>query len=408
VSRTGNLTTVIGVIGPHDLVDHVAALCEKEPGVRTERYGYDEEAQASAIAEAHHESVDAYMFTSVAPYSLTLAAGVLARPAVFVDHTGSTLLEALIRLLADGEDVSSLSIDTLPQAAVLATLAGVGLPIDGVSVMPYHSGLSIADIVTFHRKQRRAVVITCSEAVAAKLRARTRVLKLEPSPHAIQVALRQLLLATEGQAHEDAQIALGLVELSGGDDGMLKEAAALGGSLALVGGGIHLLVTTRGPLQDATNQFTGLPMLGRLAEGREMVRIGFGLGHSAAEAESLARRALSRARRIGNVAAVACLRANNDIVLQQTPSEDIRGDRRITVLAKRAGLSVQTVTKLEEISAESSGTPVTSREIAARLEVEQGTARRLLQRLERAGLAERAGSRPVPSGRPLTLYLLTL
>lgn len=402
------VVTVIGVIGPHDLVDDVAAICEKQQGVRAERYDYDDESQAPALAEAHHEFVDAYLFTGVVPYTLARTAGVLARPAMFVDYTGATLLEALIRLLADGHDVSRLSIDTLPKAEVVATFAGVGLPSDGVAVLPYHSGLSSADVIAFHRRQRRAVAVTCLGSAYEALESDLPVVRLRPSAHAVRVALRQLLLATEGQAHEDAQIALGLVELSGDEEGLLKEAAGLGGSLARARGGIHLLVTTRGPLSDATSQFTSLPMLSRLAETRSMVRIGFGVGHSAAEAESLARRALSRARRLGEVAAVACLRGNTDIVLQQTPAGDhVHGgkiDRPITVLAQRAGLSVQTLQRLAEVT----DPVITSRDLAGRLGVEQRTARRLLHRLERAGLAERAGNQPVPSGRPLTLYRLTL
>ncbi|MFF5213438.1 FaeA/PapI family transcriptional regulator [Streptosporangium sp. NPDC000396] len=53
--------------------------------------------------------------------------------------------------------------------------------------------------------------------------------------------------------------------------------------------------------------------------------------------------------------------------------------------------------------------PLTTREIAKRLAVQQRTARRMLHRLELAGLAERTGNLSRgSSGRPLAMYRLTL
>ncbi|WP_117208414.1 hypothetical protein [Allorhizocola rhizosphaerae] len=98
--------------------------------------------------------------------------------------------------------------------------------------------------------------------------------------------------------------------MSGSGEGLLKEIVALGGTF--------LLVTTRRPLYTATAGLTALPMLRRLADRHDRVRIGFGLGRSAAEAEALARRALARARRIGEIAAVLSLRSDTDIVLHTT------------------------------------------------------------------------------------------
>lgn len=193
-----------------------------------------------------------------------------------------------------------------------------------------------------------------------------------------------------------------------GEEGLLREAGALGGTLAAFGDGTHLLVTTRGPLHDATGGFTRLPMLSRLAARGGVARVGFGLGRSAAEAESLARRALSRARRIGSVAAVLSLRADTDIVLESAADEP-PGEHNLPVLARRVGLSVPTLEKLLEARDAAKGAALTTREIADRLAVQQRTARRMLHRLELAGLAERTGNLTSgSSGRPLTLYRLTL
>lgn len=398
---------VIGVVGPHDLVDDVAATCEEQPGVSTLRLDYDHESQAPAIVEAHAPAVEGWLFTGIVPYMLARDAEALTRPASFVDYSGATLLSALVRLQHSGHDVTRLSIDTLSAADVETTFAEAGLPADHLRTLPYRAGMTSDKAVAFHRRGPAHPVITCLSSVHEALREEMQVMRLVPSVHSVRVALRQLLLTAEGQAQEDAQIALGLIEVDS-EEGLLREATALGGTLAAFRGGTHLLVTTRGPLYDSTGGFTGLPMLGRLAGHNPHVRVGFGLGRSAAEAESLARRALARARRIGDVAAVLSLRADTDIVLESVSAAPAAA-QNLTVLARRVGLSVPTLEKLLEARAAVGDEPLTTREIAERLAVQQRTARRMLHRLELAGLAERTGNLTSgSSGRPLTLYRLTL
>jgi hypothetical protein len=332
-------------------------------------------------------------------------AGVDTRPAQFVDYSGSTLLSALVRLQHEGYDVTRLSVDTLPTADVIATLEGAGLPTDHVRTLPYRPRMTSEKAIAFHRRGKPHAVITCLRSVYEALCDDMHVLRLVPSVHSVRVAVRQLLLTAEGQVQEDAQIALGLVETES-DDGLLREAAALGGTLAAFRAGTHLLVTTRGALYDATGGFTGLPMLSRLAVGGRVVHVGFGVGRSAAEAENLARRALARARRIGNARAVLSLR-DTDIVLDSVPS-GAAAKPSLSVISRRVGLSVPTLEKLVKARDASPGEPLTTKEIAERLAVQQRTARRMLHRLELSGLAERTGNLTSgTSGRPLTLYRLT-
>lgn len=404
----------IGVVGPHDLVDDVAATCEEQPGVTARRFDYDHESQAPATVEAHAGQVDAWLFTGVVPYTLAREADVLTRPATFVDYTGATMLQAAVRLLRDGHDPARISIDTVATADVTTTFSEAGLPVDRVRSLPYRSGLTSADVIAFHRRQRRGpagttVAVTCLSSAYEVLRDEMPALRLVPSNHSVRTALRQLLLEADNQAQEDAQIALGLVDVPDGDDGLRKDVAALGGTLARLARGGQLIVTTRGPLHDATAGFTTLPMLRRLADRHESVHIGFGLGRTAAEAENLARRALSRARRVGPTTAVLSLRGETDIVLESTTPPPRPAEANLAVIAQRVGLSVPTLLRLREVRTALGNEPLTSREVADQLRVQQRTARRMLHRLELAGLAERTGNLASgSSGRPLTLYRLTL
>lgn len=400
------MTLSIGVVGPGDLVDDVAAICEEQPGVTALRFDYDHESQAPDLVDAHGSEVDGWLFTGILPYLLARDAEKLTRPAAFVDYSGDTLLSALVRLQHDGHDITSLSIDTLPSADVAGAYTDAGLPTDGVRTLPYRPSLTSSAVVAFHRRNPARLAITCLSSVYEQLRGELTVLRLVPSTHSVRLALRQLLPAAEGQVTEDAQIVLGLVEVTD-DDGLMREAAALGGTVAAYRSGVHLLVTTRGPVHEVTGGFTRLPMLARLAANQPVVHIGLGMGRSAAEAESLARRALARARRIGEVAAVLCLRADTDIVLESGTPQSTAAPN-LAVLSRRVGLSVATLEKLYAAADAGEDAQLNTREIADRLGVQQRTARRMLNRLELAGLAERTGSQASGgSGRPLTLYRLT-
>jgi predicted ArsR family transcriptional regulator len=70
---------------------------------------------------------------------------------------------------------------------------------------------------------------------------------------------------------------------------------------------------------------------------------------------------------------------------------------------------VATLQRLREVRESSGSAPVNTRELADRLGVQPRTARRMLNRLELAGLAERTGSLASgASGRPPTLYRIAI
>jgi response regulator of citrate/malate metabolism len=81
----------------------------------------------------------------------------------------------------------------------------------------------------------------------------------------------------------------------------------------------------------------------------------------------------------------------------------------LSLLSQRAGLSTATLMRLRDMLAEQDEPTVTTRSVAAALSVQQRTARRLLNRLERAGAAQSTGRQGLEgSGRPLVTYELYL
>jgi hypothetical protein len=306
-----------------------------------------------------------------------------------------------------------MSIDVLDEAEVRETLDEVGLPTRGIRVLPYRPGLDSEDMVAFHRDARErgaTVAITCLRSAYDKLRTEQTTVRLAPSVHSVRSAANGLLLTYGALRSDDAQIALGLVEIAAkAEDALKREVGALGGSVVRYDDKRFLVITTRGPLEQATASFSELGMLTRLKERFGPVRLGFGIGGSGAEAEALARRALGRARTVGRTAAVVSLRNDIDITLVGATTPRPLQRAQLQLLAQRAGLSKATLEKLQELVRASPDAGLTTRTLAEHLGVQPRTARRVLNRLERAGVADATGTQVgTGSGRPLVVYRVYL
>lgn len=418
----------VGVIGPEDLVDKVVAVGGAAGPARLLPFPYRHEDETADVLALARAGSDAVLFTGIVPYSIATAAGTLDRPAMHVPYNGATLLRALVELLRLGHDISRVSIDTLRRDEVMETLTEAKLPTEHVHVLPYRPGLTSQDMVDFHlgaREDERArVAITCLGSAFHVLDQQTHAVRLAPSRHSILATLQALVLTTAGRHSGDAQVALGIVDLPESDAADADDAAdvaalaadlaALGGSFARLPDGRRLVVTTRGVLEQVTERFTTLPFLDGPAARHGTAHIGFGLGRTAAEAEALARRAVNRARAVGDVAGVVSLGDDIDMVL--APTAVARMDatpggapESTAVLARRAGLNPATLDRLRELAGERPEEGLTAHRVAEHLKVQQRTARRILKRLERAGVAvATSGRQEGRTGRPPMVYRITV
>ncbi|WP_255947961.1 hypothetical protein [Streptomyces odontomachi] len=402
----------VGVVGPHDLAASTCELVAAVPGVSAVALPYRSETETADVVRGAPGDVDVWLFTGVMPYEAASAAGLLDRPAGFVNYTGAPLLNAMIQLLRDGYDPSSFSVDILESGQVEETLTEAGIATSGARVLPYRRGLTASDIIAFHREcaaDGAGAAITCLRSAYSVLKTETTAIRLAPSIHSVRYAMQQLLVAFGEARSDDAQVAVGMCEVDPAAEADLRrEASGLGGTVVAQPDGRFLIFTTRGPLEASTAGFTELPLVTKLGATHGGIRVGFGIGATTAEAETLARRALSRAGRLGDVAAAVSMRNDIDLTLSGNP---LRTPRRpsLSLLSERAGLSKSTLVRLQKMLAEQDDTTVTTRSVAAALGVQQRTARRVLNRLERAGAAQSTGRQGLEgSGRPLVTYQLHL
>jgi DNA-binding transcriptional ArsR family regulator len=410
-------TVTVGVVGPGDLVELVIALRGGPADVSLVPFIYEHEEQASRLVTAAQDQVDGLLFTGVVPYAQARVDGVLRRPAEHVSYSGATLLRALVEQLRLGHDAATLSIDTLTRAQVIETMTEARLPTDRVRVLEYRAGITSEEVVAFHRAARdesgTKLAITCLGSAYRVLEQEMHAVRLAPSRHSIREALRHLVLTVSNLRTGDAQVAIGLIDLDGASDAELQRSISpLGGALARLDD-VYLVVSTAGLLEQATSHYQDLPLLERLSSRHEQVHIGFGVGRTAAEAQSLARRALGRSRAVGPTAVAVALADDTDIILNGGRSADpeLLPPDDLSLLARRAGLNLTTLRQLRELSAQRPAEQelITASDIAEYLGVQERTARRVVKRLERAGIAEVVSARrDGHSGRPRLLYRIRL
>ncbi|MFE0423583.1 hypothetical protein ACFW15_14345, partial [Streptomyces sp. NPDC058953] len=234
------MATTVGVIGPEDLVRKVLVVGTECGARRLRPYPYRIEEQTAQVVARAGAETDALLFTGIAPYAVAEAAGLPDRPAMYVPYSGATLLRALVELLRLGHDVSRISIDTLGRAEVMETLTEAMLPTEHVRVLPYRPGLTSHDLADFHRDARdrkgARVAVTCLGSAYQLMEHELHAVRLSPSRHSIRATLQALLLTTAGVHSGDAQVALGIVEVSPepGRDG--DTAGALAEDLRMLGG----------------------------------------------------------------------------------------------------------------------------------------------------------------------------
>jgi DNA-binding transcriptional ArsR family regulator len=163
-----------------------------------------------------------------------------------------------------------------------------------------------------------------------------------------------------------------------------------------------------------THQWVGLPVLGHAKESLGVTAVaGFGIGASARICVALAERAAARAEQDAEPGAY--LIDDSGMMIGPMGSTGVpleftyREHGALEALAGTVGLSPATLSRLAAIERTLGGQPVSPSELARSLGITDPSGRRLIRKLNEAGLVTDDGSAQLHrKGRPTRLYRLTI
>ncbi|MPV35611.1 hypothetical protein [Georgenia subflava] len=406
------MTHRIGIVGHRDFIDGMMWAVHEQPSVQGVPIAYDSPAELDDLLQEHGRRLDGVL-TADRRVRRRVEELLPGMPTGHVEHASAALVQMMFRLTLAGVDIARASIDALDAGEVADLYAELDIPTTDVTAPERRDALSEAETVELHREHARrtrgAVAITADPRVRTQLGdAGHEVRLVYPHATSVQVALRQLLVGMSTVMASDARVVVGLVE--GAETGALEEeVTTLGGTLLPGSGEVHTVLLTYGPLLAATSRFTTLPMLGRLADLSAQVHVGLGVAPTADQGLREAATALAGARELGPVGAVISGTGGAPVVLAMPLTEDTIESIPPRVLAQRAGLSVTTLASLHEALKTHGDEPLTSLEIGQMLDLRPREARRVIERLELVGMAEREGTdRSDRAGRPRIRYRLHL
>ncbi|MFD2333232.1 hypothetical protein ACFSR7_28575 [Cohnella sp. GCM10020058] len=426
----------IGVVGTETIVSRVLRVLNTFPSFEPVVRITEEEQEATDIAAALENEVEALLLSGPASSRLLKEKRPGSVPVHHVPLTGAGLYKALFEAQRSGRlgPEAVLSVDSLTKTMVMRTLRDLALEELTVAVYDGPSYASPDKLAAHHRKVAAShagvFAFTGVERVADDLtRLNIPHARLLPSDDDIIVTLERALLSTESRKGKESQIVVGMVTVD--EFGKLVQRSAseheiqklkldihrmvldyvesLDGYLTPVGGDEYLFFTTRGIFERETGGYKTIPLAkdANLSYGLSL-SIGIGFGATASEAGSNARSALRKSVAAGGN---ACFIVREDRTLigpleMADPVSSITAPLDPTLLrrAEDAGMTGAYLSKLLAYMSRHGKYDYQVHELAAMLNVTVRSAHRLLLQWADAGLVGIAGMEKMPKGRPRQVY----
>jgi hypothetical protein len=428
-------TVRVGIVGPPDVVQRMieighSLVVDDFMSMNLVGTSYNKQAQIPERVHGLVDDVDVVLFAGPLPYDIALEAGVLTRPATFVELAGSSLYGAMLRATrGDHFDLERVSIDSLSKAAVAEAYDECELTSKAVRILPYDGPDSASRFADFHRELfaagRTSGALTTVETVARELtRAKVPVIRVRATISALRTSLRTAAFLGAGSLLEAAQVVIGLIEIPqlprrtghgavgtwAAQELRLEVVKALRPetdrlSISLMPRDDHslALVATLSAISDVTQDFTVAPFVSRVQRATGVTPlIGFGMGSTALAAELNAEQALADARSSSAGRAYVRLRDGSSLAMSSGPetvetgTELVESRLQDMVNALRDGLG----------DADSNAQLIDAESASGLLGISARTARRILQDLAREGLVWPVPASAVTPGRPRQTYRL--
>jgi hypothetical protein len=347
-------------------------------------------------------------------------------------YTALELTLTLGRALRQGWAPAPVSIDTFDRSVVDDVTTALGIEPEHVTCLPYDADTSYDRIVDFHERflaeHPDGFVITVRSEVTRALGDKVRMLNVVPLESSVRAEVHELVLRIRSQRATELSFAAGIFSVIDFEKDSNLDRARVGLLNMLLntpefadawvdtrGSRSVAVLAPRALFNEVTGNWSALPVLGTAQETLGIrVAAGFGFGSSARMCVVLAEAAVAHAEQTG--APCGFLMDEDGLMVGplsagSTPLRFTYRDHGpdLERLARRAGLSAATISRLAALDRNLAGRPLSPGDLAAAMHITDPSGRRLIRKLTASGLAVPQGSAQANRrGRPTNLYQLTI
>jgi len=426
-------------VGPSDIKALVLNVAKEYPGMNINYAIYTKENEIVYTVENHENNHDILLFAGSLPYNIAKENMNISKPMYYIPFEGTALYRVFYHLNRNAKEnfakrKPNISIDNIRKFEVEECFEELGINVNNLFIYENSLEQDIDLVINYHqtlwRDGKIDVAITCVGSVYEQLKSLSvPVARVRPTRVAVRNSLQQVLLEGKILRQHDAQIAVGIIDLShmyNEDDlteyQLQRRILSLQNILVDYGEASQSIIkwpdgkevkfiTTRGALQFENNESKELNLLKNIFSKTEVkASLGIGIGRTANEAEFHAREALMKAAESKS----SCFIVDMDGTVRGPIGNQLQlaysmrnTDEEMLGIAKKANISSATINRIASFCEVQGKNTVTTQELANGLDITTRSARRILNKLEQADLAVVTGEeQPVNRGRPRQVYLL--
>jgi len=428
----------IAIVGPPDSVAllHEIAL-EQSDMLQAVPLVYRDATEVSGIVTEHKDAFDIWLFSGIVPYQRALALRI-NKTFFYIPHNGASLYRALLQITYMWNlPINGISFDTFSQKDVTETFTDANLPLPKMFIHHSDHIVSADELTEYHyhlwKKGYTNIAITCFFATYKNLtQMGVPVCRIWPTRSSVRTTLNIAINAFKAEQFKGSQLAIQQIAIDDFDELVRNHssyaakkielklyeilvgyAEKLQGSIVSRGDGQYTIYSTRGIIEDLTENLTVVPIFDVLIRDiATEVSGGIGFGPTAYLAEENAFRALGLAKQSGRGLWMA-VTDEREVIGPLSSSIHLKysvyaNEACCRQIAETLNSSVTTVNKLLAALDKLDRDTIVAEDLAVYLAITTRSARRLLSSLVEKGFAVVAGEEMIGRGRPRKLYQIDL
>lgn len=425
---------IVGIVGPEEscgIIKKAIHQIDLNHEVRT--FTRELVREAADVIEACEQECDGVIFTGCGICDYVLEHHQMQKPYTFIKRSVSSIAEVFLKMVKEGREIDTFSIDVVEKQMIEDILDAFHIQPRNIYTCPLVTGVDEEEYVAWHlglqEKKMTDVAVTAYVAVYRMIEEKGgRVFYLEPNRSLVRDALADLEKGWALAHAEYSQIAVELIQMSNFPERedqyynamaskaefeveLIRYVRGVQGSVFPFGREEYVIYANSGVVKGKKNHKDLRELQEQARSLGLVVNAGLGMGITAYQAEMHARKALEHTLGKGD-GGIFQIDESQKIegplgLDQQLQYSMISFDPQMQLLSEKTGLSMESILKIQAIAEVRKSYVFDASELAECLGITVRSARRILNKIQSAGLGtvcarESAGK----GGRPRALVEL--